>query len=172
MPRAFVRKGSGHEIVFDMRVQGAERMYHVVKEIREHIGEATSKVMESYAHTVATDALAKTRTDHPRNLFRGKSRQRLHPQFNVVKVGDYYWRVMSATGKSGRSQALAEFAEVGWVGQGGALTRALNNVYSRRGGPGNGRVLWATYDRYEDGLMADFREAAEKAAEEINKETS
>ena len=72
--------------------------------------------------------------------------------------------VQATTGKAGKAEAITEWAGTAHCGQGRAMISALDSAYSRGGGSGGGRVLWAEYDSREHEYLARVNAAVAASA--------
>ena len=166
---------------WEVELDGLDAVNAALRKVQPHLRDATVPVMAELAEQIARGAKARLQLDHPGNLFRrtggrvgrpaAGSRARRHGTYSgdyvVEKGGSYLFRVHSLGGRVGKSQALAEWARLAVTGQGAGLVRALDSVYGRSGGSGNGRVLWAAADEVSAGAAARIQQAVDEAAARI-----
>lgn len=166
---------------WEVELDGIDAVNAALRKVQPHLREATVPVMQELADEIAAGAKHRLNIDHPGNLFKrpgghvgrpaSGSRPRRHGTYAgdyiVEKGGAYLFRVHSLGGKAGRAQALTEWARLAVTGQGAALVRALDSVYGRSGGSGNGRVLWAAADDIGAGAAQRIQAAVDEAAAAI-----
>ena len=167
--------------LLEVELDGVDAVNAALSKVQPHLREATVPVMESIAREIAAGAEGRLDRGHPSNLFRrtggragrpanGRRARRhgvLPGSYRVHQAGPYMFRVRSMSGASGKAQALSEWARLAVTGQGAALVRALDSVYGRAGGSGNGRVLWAVADEVAAGAPARVQAAVDAAAAKI-----
>lgn len=172
--------GGGAEL--EVLLDGIDAVNAALRKVQPHLRDATVPVMYDIAYEIAEDAKRRLNINHPHNVFRINTRGRVgrppagakvygrgtySGDYEVQKVGQYMYCVHSMGGKEGRAQALTEWARLAVTGQGAALVRALDGVYGRAGGSGNGRVLWAAADDIGAGAAQRIQAAVDEAAAAI-----
>ena len=167
-----------------VELSGVDAVNAALRKVQPHLREHTVPVMRQLAAEIAAGAKERLRIDSPSNLFRrtggkvgrpaGNRRPRRRGTYNatylVEQPGAYMFRVRTGSGKAAKPQALAEFARNPMTGQGRGLVNALDAVYGRSGGSGNGRVLWAVADEVTAGAAAWIQEAVDAAAAQTQSE--
>lgn len=165
----------------EVELDGIDAVNAALRKVQPHLRDATVPVMQELAEEIASGAKSRLNIDHPHNLFSrpgGKvgrppagSRPRRHGKYPgdyiVERGGGYMFKVHSLGGKAGRAQALTEWARLAVTGQGAGLVRALDSVYGRAGGSGNGRVLWAAADDVSAGAVQRIQAAVDEAAAKV-----
>lgn len=127
-------------------------------DIRRDAGAAIARTGREIASAASAKAVL-----HPSGLWRGVSAAR----YSVRKKSLLSVGVQATTGKAGRAEAMTEWAKLARSGQGRTLVSVLNRHYSRPGGSGGGRVLWAAYDEREDKYIGDVETAVSDYARRL-----
>lgn len=151
---------------YDIQVTGIDVVKDALSGMQPELRKHTLPVLDEYAEKIATEA-AGTAQPHPSGLWQADGGRTLSPRYRTVKRGTFLVGVQTPGGAVGRAEAISEFAHGGTTPQGAAMVRTLSQTYGRAGGSGGGRILWQAADSLSDALEADFKAAAEEAAEAI-----
>jgi len=153
----------------DMKLEGIERVSMALNGAQKTLKADTVPVIQAAAERIARGAEARA-VQHPSGLWRTAKGRTVSPKYNVTKVGEYWYRVENPGSTAGRAEAISEFARLAVTSQGAAMVRALDWVYGRGGGSGNGRILWAAADDLADSIVSDIQAATDRAAGHIEKQ--
>ncbi len=135
--------------------------------VQPALARRTMPKMREYAQGIKKGATARV-SQHPSGLWRDSTGVYYNPRYYMQKRGDFWYQVHDGGGTvSGRAKRMIEFARRPHSTSGRNLIKGIDQYYPR---PGGGRVLWAEYDEQRDALAADFAEAVEQAAADIQKE--
>lgn len=153
--------------LMSVRLEGTSAVLAALSNAQPALKDATMPVLRDIAREVATGARQRVDVSHPHNLWRGRGGRRLSPRYTVRQPGTYWLQVTIPGGEAGRSEAVAEFANLSRCASGAALVRSLDSAY---GAPG--RILWSTWDRMDASTDARISAAVDRAAAVIETEAS
>ena len=149
----------------DIKLTGVDRVSRALQDAQKTLKRDTVPVIKAAADTIARGAQSRA-VPHPSGLYRMRGRASSTPQYRVQKKGEYLFSVYAV----GAGEAISEFARLSTTTQGAAMVNVLDGLYGRGGGSGNGRILWATVDDMEDGLVEQIYAAVDVAAKDIEKQ--
>ena len=152
---------------YDIELTGVDVVKDALAGMQPELRKQTLPVLDEYASKIAEQAMG-TAQPHPSGLWDAGGGRSLSPRYRVVKRGTFLIGVQTPGGAVGATEAISEFAHGGITPQGAALVRALSWTYGRAGGSGGGRILWQAADALSDALEADFKAAAEAAADAVD----